>query len=284
MRSRKFIFCLCVVAGYTVALGGEKDEQICRQKFSLAVSKSLSAKPIGEVIVAVGRSFEGTPYVAHTLEKEGEEQLVINLQGLDCVTFVENSLTLSRCIKMDSTTFAAYTRELQRIRYRGGIIDGYPSRLHYFSDWIYDNQEKGIVRDISRELGGEVYPKKIEFMTQHADAYPRLSDEGVVQQIKSTESVMATRTLYFVPKDRVREVQDKIRDGDIIGITTAVEGLDISHTGLAVRSDGVVKFLHAPLSKGVVQISEESLADYLGKIRKHTGIIIARPLEPDISY
>jgi len=284
MLSRSVILFLCLLAGYKASSGGDKDEQICRQKFSLAIAESLGSKPIGEVIAAVGRSFEGTPYAAHTLEQEGDERLVINLQGLDCVTFVENALTLSRCIKKDSTSFASYANELQRTRYRGGVIDGYPSRLHYFSDWIHDNQVKGIAQDVSLKLGGEVYPKKIDFMTRHADAYPRLRDAGIVQQIKSTESAIATRTMYYVPKNRVQDVQSKIMNGDIIGITTTVEGLDISHTGIAVRVDGVLKFLHAPLSNGVVQITNESLADYLVKIRKNTGIIIARPLEPDISH
>ncbi len=72
-----------------------------------------------------------------SLEKDGDEQLVINLTGLDCTTFLENSLALARCIKKGTTSFEDYLEELQFIRYRDGVIDGYTSRLHYFSDWIY---------------------------------------------------------------------------------------------------------------------------------------------------
>ena len=76
----------------------EQDVEICDAKFQLAVNKNLTDKPIGDVIVEIGKSFIGTDYLAHGLEKDDEEQLVINLTGLDCTTFLENSLVLARCI------------------------------------------------------------------------------------------------------------------------------------------------------------------------------------------
>ena len=119
-----------------------KDVEICQSKFQLAVDKNLAEKPIGDVIVEIGRSFIGTDYLSHGLEKDGDEQLVINLTGLDCTTFLENSLVLAQCIKKGETSFEDYMNELQLIRYRDGVIDQYPSRLHYFSDWIFDNINK----------------------------------------------------------------------------------------------------------------------------------------------
>ena len=110
------------------------DEETCKRKFALAMEHSLQQKPIGEVMIAVGTSFLGTPYVAYAIEVPGDERLVINMQGLDCVSLTENSLALSRCIKSGKTTFDDYKRQMKRIRYRNGVIDRYPSRLHYFSD------------------------------------------------------------------------------------------------------------------------------------------------------
>ncbi len=118
------------------------------KSFRLAVDEDdLKDQPINDVIVKIGESFIGTEYLAHALEEDGDEQLVINLSGLDCTTLVENSLALARCVKLDSTSFENYLDELQFIRYRDGIVDGYPSRLHYFSDWIYDNIFKGVIED-----------------------------------------------------------------------------------------------------------------------------------------
>lgn len=258
------------------------DEEICRQKFTLAADLQLSGKPIGEVMVAIGTSFLGTPYKAYTLEQPGEEHLIVNLRELDCVTFVENTLALSRCIKSGKTNFEAYTAQLQRIRYHGGKIDRYPSRLHYFSNWIHDNQVKGVVRDVSEELGGEVYRKNVNFMSTHPSSYSQLADPSFLDAITQTERDINSRSMYYVPKGRLKSAEKRIHDGDIIAITTSVEGLDVAHTGMAIRQNGKLRYLHAPLSDGVVQVTDQSLEEYLKARTKHTGIMIARPLEPGL--
>ena len=255
------------------------DEEICQVKFTLATEWYLYEKPIGEVAATVGRMFLETPYVANTLETPGNERLVINLHGLDCVTFVESTLAISRCVKLRANTFEAYKQQLQRIRYRSGVIDGYPSRLHYFSDWIDDNESKHIVRNISREIGA-TYPKQVHFMSSHTSSYKQLSDEGYLKKIKETEATLNRREHYYISKNRISGVESQIEPGDIIAITTSIEGLDVVHTGMAIRSDGKLKYLHAPLSKGSVRISDQSLAEYLAGNKKQTGIMVARPLEP----
>ena len=139
-------FSICIPAQvYT-----EKDVEICNSKFELAVSKNLSDKPINEIISSIGKSFLETEYEAFSLEQDGEEQLVIHLSGLDCTTFLENTLTLSRCVKKQKTSFDDYLKELTYIRYCDGKINQYPSRLHYFSDWIFNNTKKGIVKDVTK--------------------------------------------------------------------------------------------------------------------------------------
>jgi len=142
----------------------EKDVEVCNSKFELAVDKKLSDKPINEIISEIGKSFLGTDYEAFAIEKEGEEQLVINLTGLDCTTFLENTLTLSRCVRANKTSFDDYQKELTFIRYRDGKLKGYPSRLHYFSDWIFNNCKKGIVKDVTEEVGGEPIKFNVYFM------------------------------------------------------------------------------------------------------------------------
>jgi hypothetical protein len=192
---------------------------------------------------------------------------------------VENVLTLSRCIKSGKTTFDDFKEQLQVIRYRGGKINGYPSRLHYFSDWIDDNEKKNIVRNISREVG-LTYEKRVHFMSLHPSSYKQLSDERYLEKIKETESALNEREHYYIRKERLSDVESQIEPGDIIAITTSIEGLDVVHTGIAIRSNGVLRYLHAPLSKGKVQISEQSLVNYLAGHEKQTGIMVARPLEP----
>lgn len=260
----------------------EKDVEVCNSKFNLAVDKSLSEKPINEVIIEIGKSFLNTEYVAHTLEQDGDEQLVINLTGLDCTTFLETSLTFARCIKKGKTSFEDYQNELTFIRYRDGKLDKYPSRLHYFSDWIYNNKQKGIVKDITNEIGGEEINFKPNFMSENPKYYKQLQDNpDFIPVIKNQEKEISMRQYYYIPEKDIEKLESKIQSGDLIALTTSDKGLDIGHVGLAVKMDnGRIHFLHAPLAGSKVQITETPLSDYAKKIKKHTGIIVLRVIEP----
>jgi hypothetical protein len=259
----------------------ERDVEVCNSKFEMAVDKNLSEKPIAEVIVEIGKSFIGTDYLAHGLEKDGDEQLVINLTGLDCTTFLENSLVLARCIKKGKTSFEDYKSELQLIRYRDGKIDEYPSRLHYFSDWIYDNQKKGIVEDVTKEIGGEKIKFNLNFMSTHPDSYNHLKENpDFISVIEKQEKEISCRDYYFIPKVELNSKEHQIQNGDLLAITTTVEGLDIGHVGIAVKmEDGRIHLLHAPTVNTKVHITDEPLSDYLMKYKRHSGVIVLRPLE-----
>lgn len=260
----------------------ESDIEICNAKFKLAVEKNLSSKPIGEVIVEVGKSFIGTDYLVHGLEKDGDEQLVINLSGLDCTTFLENSLALARCIKKNKTSFDDYLSELQFIRYRDGVINEYPSRLHYFSDWIYNNVNKGIVENVTEEIGGKKIKFKLNYMSTHPESYKHLRENpNFISSIKEQEEEISCREYYFIPKSDLKSKEEQINNGDLIAITTTVEGLDIGHIGIAVKMDnGRIHLLHAPAENTKVRITEQPLSDYLMKYKRHSGVIVLKPLEP----
>jgi hypothetical protein len=260
----------------------DKDVEVCKTKFQLSVDGKLQKEPINNVVAAIGRSFIGTEYIAHTLEKKGKEELTINLTGLDCTTFLETSLTFARCIKLGKTSFEDYQKQLTLIRYRDGKLDEYPSRLHYFSDWIYNNSQKGIVKDVTKSIGGEKITFKLSFMSTHPDSYQMLKDNPkFVPMIAEQEKEINKREYYYIPVDKVEKNEKKIKNGDLIAITVNVPGIDIGHVGIAVKEkDGRIYFMHAPLSGAKVQITKEPLCDYLKKIKKDTGIIVLRPQEP----
>ena len=261
----------------------KEDVEICNQKFQISVEDDLKDQPINDVIVKIGESFLETEYLAHALEEDGDEQLVINLSGLDCTTLVENSLALARCVKLDSTSFENYLDELQFIRYRDGIVDGYPSRLHYFSDWITDNIFKGVIEDETKQLGGIPIKFNLNFMSTHPDSYKQLKeDPDLIPVIQMQEQAINSREYYYIPKDEFESKEKLISGGEIIAITTTVEGLDIGHIGIAIKmDDGRIHLLHAPNVNTKVQITEEPLADYLMKYKRHSGVIVLKVLEPN---
>jgi len=276
--------------GPTTVPGTDADWAIVQEKARWAVDEGYAGLSIGDLIVRIGETFLGTPYAPFTLEAPGAEGLVIELEELDCVTFVENVLALARFVQMapddlmvaerGSRQRAVFAGILEDIRYRGGELDEYPSRLHYFSDWISDNHAMGIVRNVSQELGGGADPEPIDFMTTHSDAYRQLGeDPAFLIELKKVEARLSAEPRYFIPEDRIAAVEDGIQDGDIIAATSTVAGLDIAHTGIALWRDGRLHLLHAPLAGGVVQISEVPLAERIQRIGGQDGVMVARPLE-----
>lgn len=252
----------------------------CTKKLK-SFDSSLKSLPLNELIIQVGNTFMGTPYVAGTLdENPNAEEVVVKITGLDCITFVENALIFSRLIKKNKSDFDDYLTELEFIRYREGKNTGYASRLHYFTDWIYDNEQKGIVKDITQEIGGVPYEKNINFMTTHQGSYKQLADGGEnLDQMNAVETNINSRIIYYIPKENVKAVYDKLQNGDIIGITSTLNGLDVAHTGYIYMQDGAAYLMNASLKDKQVEISHVDLQEYLMGNPKQGGIVVARVLD-----
>jgi len=238
----------------------------------------LLENDFGKTIVAVGKTFKGIPYVAKTLEIGETESLVINLKGLDCTTFVENVFAFSILLKNGQSDFDSFTNTLKTIRYKDGKLDGYGSRLHYFTEWIRNNQQKGLLRDITSEVGGIEIQKDINFMGTHRKLYPFLKEDKNFEKIIATEAALAQETFCYIPQDQIEANEHLIQPGDIIALTTSIKGLDVTHTGIATREkDGRIHLLHASTGSMKVEVSKLPLADYLKKIKNNIGITVARP-------
>ncbi|MBN3520244.1 DUF1460 domain-containing protein [Algoriphagus lutimaris] len=241
---------------------------------------NLSGKSPNELNTMIGQWFLETPYVEKTLEVPGSEQLVINLMGVDCTTFLETVVTLTRLAESNEFTFEAFEQNLEVLRYREGKNQGYPSRLHYFSDWIFDNQQKGIIADVTEKVGGVPYPNQPTFMSENPQFYPQLSDSKNLDEIKITEGMIQKRGYYFIPKTDISSLEKNIQSGDLIAITTSMPNLDIVHTGFAIEKNGRIHLLHASSKNKEVEISEKPLSDYLAENKSQSGIIVARLVTP----
>jgi cell wall-associated NlpC family hydrolase len=233
-----------------------------------------------EQIVGAALALLGTPYVAQTLEGAAEEALVVNLGELDCMTFVENCLALSRAAQQPSPGYAAFVHQLQTIRYRAGIVDGYPSRLHYTTDWISDNTAMGIVEDLTQSLGGERFRVRVGFMSSHPDRYPALKNNPANTKAMAAveQTINARNTYYYLPKEKINDHQSSILSGDIVGFTTRIAGLDLSHLGIAYWKEGELRFIHASTTAMQVIINPTSISDYCQSISTCTGIVVLRAI------
>jgi hypothetical protein len=217
-----------------------------------ALERAVSALPGdamhrdgGELLARLGLLFLGTPYAAASLEGKDGEPLVVDLRAFDCFTFVESMTALTLAIRAGEPSPAGFAEALERLRYRRGIRRGYASRLHYFTDWIGDNARLGILRDVTRDLGGRPDRKPVRYMTDHPAAYPLLGDRTVRAEVRRVERNLSRRRRYCLPPESIEEAEPLLREGDILGIASTAPGLDVVHAGLAVRREGRVCLLHA---------------------------------------
>jgi len=267
----------------------ERDWAIVRGTLEWARSREFQNLPPGELAAVLGTTFVGTPYEPGTLELPGGERLVVNLREFDCVTLVEHLVVLSRItlgalpvlLANEGELRDRYRQELTLLRYRSGEIDGYASRLHYFSEWLQDAEAKGILRDVTRDLGGVVDPRPIHFMSSNPGAYRQLSDDPVNREaVRATEGTLNERVRYYIPQERIAEVEAGILNGDVIAAVSTIDGLDVAHTGIAIRHGGRVHLLHAPLVGDSVEISRLPLAERILGTSGQQGIMVARLRAP----
>lgn len=245
------------------------------ENLSAALNKDL---PLNLLIVKAAENFLNEPYVGGTLEVNDEEELVINFDKFDCVTFQETVAALALDKKSATPSYENFRAKLQNLRYRGGVISGYTSRLHYSSDWIYDNVKRHNVRDLTSELGGEELTKKIDFMSSHPQYYSKLSDSLSLKEIKDIEDRINENHVCYIPKNKIKEISARIPDGSLIFITTDKEGLDFAHVGISVREGGVLKMYHASSDAKKVVKTPSALSDYLLGMKHFTGIAVLEVL------
>jgi len=230
----------------------------------------------------LARQFLNVPYVAHTLEVNDHELLVVNTRQLDCTTLVETVTALKRCARKGLKSFADYQAALEQLRYRDGLRTDYTSRLHYFSDWIDNKGKMGLIHEIQQPNPPFTAVQKLDinYMSKHPQAYKALKEQpGLVAVIRQQEQALTGRTYRYIPKREVRNSQLMraiVKDGDIIAITCNKPGLDIAHLGFAVwRKDGLHLLNASLLHKKVVE-EPMTLYRYLQKHASFTGIRIVK--------
>lgn len=230
-------------------------------------------------IAFIARQFINTPYEAGTLEDD-EELLTINLSKLDCTTLVETVIALAQVAPIDSAGYTQFADSLRDIRYRGGVIDGYTSRLHYMSDWIADNIERGNFNEVTATFPKcDKAVKTINYISTHARSYPALQDnDSLLNIIKDIESDYVNYEFPYISKQRLasQPAQRWFRNGDIILFTTSTQGLDISHMSIVVINRGVPCILHASSVARKVVIEQSSIYDYMLRNNSITGVRVIR--------
>jgi Protein of unknown function (DUF1460) len=251
----------------------ESDEEIFNRKIQNAQGVALD-----DFTLNIAKSFLNRPYKAHTLEGNTTEKLVVNLRDFDCSTYVETCIAMGLTYRKNEISYEKFKGYLKRLRYYNkGTIKGYDSRIHYFSDWLYTHAQDGLLEDITPSMGGVEWKKNVNFMSSHWSKYPFSNNSSLQEKIQKVEEKMSSQNYTYIPKSKVKNIENQFLNGDIIGITTNIDGLDMTHEGFAIRlQDKRVYLLHASSDFKRVMVTDKPLAEYLAKNKNQTGIMVAR--------
>jgi hypothetical protein len=236
---------------------------------------NLQADTNEQLWESIALSFLNKPYKANTLEVTADSALVVDMQGVDCTTYVEYVLAAYLSKKgHKSSSFLDFANMLERIRYRNGKRTDYTSRLHYFSEWLSNNQAKGFIQPVSSDL---FFKKKIHlsFMSSHRNAYEHLADENYFRAIRKIESTFSP-TLMVLPKKDIKNAESSLKHGDLVALVTNIDGLDVTHTGFIYKKKGISHLLHASSKTMKVEISTKPLSDYIRSNKVVEGITVYR--------
>ena len=232
-----------------------------------------------ELVCFYAHKLEGTPYVAHTLEGE-TEMLTINIDELDCTTFVETLYALVKTTINGRYSWRDYAHHLEDLRYRHGDMGDYSTRLHYMSDWIIDNSSRGNIEDVTGEISCVRYKvKTIDYMSTHRDSYPSLKDDAIFEKVKNVEVGYRNHRFPYIKKENLNSdaVKKVVKRGDFVGLVTRMEGLDLSHLGIVEKDErGNLVLLDASSIGKKVMLEPVDMKTMLMKRKSNEGVRFCR--------
>lgn len=229
-------------------------------KIDHLLNESSKITASGQRIGFLSEHFLKTRYKESTLsgDMDTPEVFVINLDGVDCLTFIEYIEAMRR-----SGSFDEFRKNLRKVRYRGGMI-AFKTRNHFFTDWRAFNSD--MVVDVTKYISSGRSRDVSKRLNERRDGTFFLP--GVSCRL---------REVTYIPAIHVDErVIDKLRTGDYIGIYSKTEGLDVSHVGIIIRGKETVKLRHASSVKKCMKVVDENFRDYL---EAKPGIIVLRVRE-----
>jgi hypothetical protein len=272
-----------LIAGSSVEVEAAPDRVPTLVSWYQSVGKPLPGEDFGRFLSRVAQARIGTAY-SEAYESKATEAVTLELDRFECVTFLESSLAVARCAWQNEPTVGCFVWEILGLRYRGGLMADYASRLHYFVDWLEDNEGRWRLKDLTAELGGRPVGKDFYYITQHTAMAPALALPTVRRSMVAVEHDLSSRPHVVLRRNDVRGALESMHDGDLVAVAGNKPGRLITHTGLIVRGAGEEPhLLHASSYHGRVLRTRENLADYVTRRPERIGIIVARPLPPSPS-
>ena len=242
-------------ASVDVRISGPSTEILERM---LDGGRDIPAADMSRRAEALSRQFLGTPYGADTLVGSATEpeQLVVELEQMDCFTFADYVEALKRAENRDE-----FIDALIAVRYQDGLIE-FASRRHFFTDWAAGTP--AIATDVTADLSADTVTVAKNLNQKDAGGVylPGLP--------------VVAREVTYLPSGSVDDtVLSRLRTGDYVGAYAADGGLDVTHVGLFVAGP------NGPLLRNASSLSSDQRvvdSPFLDYVRTVPGIVVLRPL------
>jgi len=222
------------------------------------IRRGSQIEQIGERIDFLSKHFLHTDYRESTLigNTTTEEVLVINLEGVDCFTFIDYIEAMRR-----SDSVHTFKENLIHVRYNGGKVS-FDSRNHFFTDWCIRN--KRFVMDVTEDIGVYRTVSVKKTLNKKKDGTPFIAGLEPVERI-----------IHYIPsRDVDIFILGKLKSGDYVGIYTQQEGLDVSHVGIIIKQDNSFYLRHASSLPDYRKVIDQNFPGY---IKDKEGIVVVRP-------
>ncbi|MGB3484063.1 MAG: DUF1460 domain-containing protein [Mycobacterium sp.] len=208
---------------------------------------------------AVSAQFLATPYGANTLVGSAQqpEQLVVELQRVDCFTYADYVEALKRA----GGDRERFLDSLVDVRYRDGVVS-FANRKHFFTDW--SATAPAVATDITAGLSDAAVET-----TKNLNA----KDSGGVYL---PGLPVVPRTVWHIPSAQVdNDVVSRLRTGDYIGAYAEDGGLDVTHVGIFIDSPDGPVFRNASSRSADNKVVDTALFDYLQTV---PAVVVLRPV------
>jgi len=273
-----------LVCGFCVLAISARAEQPATKLASWynALGEPRPSESFGRYLTRTAHIQHGVKY-AEISTRPGAETLDVNVDAFECVSFIESTLAVARCAWESEPTESCFVRELEATRYRSGRMGDYASRLHYFIDWIGDNESRGRLSNMTASLGGEPVQKDFFYISERVLKRSNVKEDdlaSLTREMRTTEARLSATTHSVLTRQSAPPVLSELKDGDLVAFVRERPGLLVTHAGFVYWANGTPRLLHASSYHGRVVITVRDLTNYLLRRPERRGVIVARPIVP----
>ena len=119
-----------------------------------AIANQWHQQGIDRIMQSVAHALLGSPYVEGLLDQAPTETLITSLMALTVCCLWKQCWRSPGASPFQDYSHTTFAEHIEDQRYWDGQLNGYCSRLHYFSSWIADNERRGMCMMLPKSSGG----------------------------------------------------------------------------------------------------------------------------------